>query len=323
MTLLELLLVMMIMGLVVGMGVGVFASLDVGRRQSADMVRGALRTARNAARARRAPAVVQIDAAAGRLSPRGVEVIGTWHFESADLMGAFGIGGVGVGTRLDEDGYIGKALELPAGGNARAELAIQDDPAFDFRDGFVVECAIDPDAARSAHVVNLGNVCGVYLLSTGAVRAWFVPLVTSDEVGRASGQVVLDSAPGLVRIGKWARVRAEYDRRRLVILLDGARIAAKEETAPVAPISGPLMIGGGRRAFEGRVDELVVGAWIESGAVVLPEGARFAAATPPLIAFDASGRLDARAHAGAVDLVLEHDDGREERVHVGAWGTIE
>jgi hypothetical protein len=255
-------------------------------------------------------------------------VVGTWHFEGG-LEGAFGIDGALVRARFSEDGYLGRALELPGdAGDARAELRIETDPAFDFGEGFAVECALRPTAARSAHAVNVGNVVGVYLLSTGAVRAWFVPLVGGDDgdgggTARAQGQVVLDSAPGLVGLEEWRRVRAEYDRRRLVLYVDGIPVAEKEETAAVAPIGGPLVLGGGRVAFAGRVDELVVGAWFELDRMVLPEGVTLEEPVPAEVAFAAGGRLDRRLHGGPVELALGHADGRRTSVRIGAWGTVE
>ena len=49
-TLLELLLVMMILAVVVGGGLGMFAALDLGKRQAAGIVKNVLRSAQNSAR---------------------------------------------------------------------------------------------------------------------------------------------------------------------------------------------------------------------------------------------------------------------------------
>ena len=55
-TLLELILVMMVLAIVMGGGLGLFAALDVGKRQATGLVKNVLRTAQNSAIARQSPA---------------------------------------------------------------------------------------------------------------------------------------------------------------------------------------------------------------------------------------------------------------------------
>ena len=318
-SLLELLLVMLIMGIVLGMGVGIFASFDVDSKQDASRVRGVLRAAASAARAREVPARVEIDVERGRFVPRVATVIGTWDFERDGLEGAFGIGGFGVKTKVAE-GRLGRALELPLGVQARAELAIEGGAAFDLREGFAISCSLYPESSPSAHAVNVGNACGIYVLSNGGVRAWFAPIATDGE---ASPHVVVDSEPGLLELERWSRVRAEYDRRELSLFVDGERVASVEETATVGPVAPSLMLGGGRTPYEGRIDELVVSAWVQGEAVVLSESGSLPADAPELVAFDATGRLDRRVHAGPVDFFVRHARGSEERVRVGVFGVVE
>ena len=318
-TLLELLLVMVVMGIVMGIGVGSFASLDPGRSSAIEIVRGALRSAVNSAKARRAPAVVRVDLKAGELTPRGLEVVGTWHFESADLTGAFGVKGVSTGARL-ASGYLGEAVEFPAGANARVEFGIQDDPSFEFGEGFAIECLIAPDTASSAHAISVGHVFGLYVLATGAVRVWFVSV---DLEGEPSGQVVLDSDAGELLAGRWSRVRAEYDRRELSLWIDGVRVRQLATEEGVAKVAAPLMLGGGQKAFVGRIDELILSAWEAGEPRVLPQSVTLEPGAPEEIWFDGAGHLDKLAHPEPVALSLLFDNGRTEVVHVGRWGTIE
>ena len=319
MTLLELLLVMVVMGVVMGLGVGTFASLDPGRGTAASTVRGALRSAVQSAKANRAPAVVQLDAKTGELTPRGLVTVGTWHFEGLGLRGAFGVDG--IGTNIEKSpGVLGEALEFPAGARARAEFAIQDDPSFEFSGGFAIECQIAPDASSSAHAISVGNVFGLYVLATGAVRVWFYSV---DQDGEQSGQVVLDSEAALLLPGEWSKVRVEYDRRELMIVVDGVRVARMEASEEVARVQAPMMLGGGQKPFVGRIDELVLSAWTIGEIRKLPASVVLDKETPAEIGFDAAGHLDALRHPEALELGLTHLSGRRELVRVGRWGTIE
>ncbi len=329
-TLMELMLVLALVGVVLGMGLGAFATLDFSGAQAQEIVKGALRSAHNAAIARHAPASVRVarsTSAGGEratLTPRGLTVLGTWHFETEDLAGAFGIAGERRGgARLVPDGYIGRALELPFGQAASVVFPVHLDPSFDFGEGFALECALAHEGT-SAHVVSLGGSLGLHARGDGVLRAWFVPaLAGADGIARSGSEVVVESAPGALRVGEWTRVRASYDRHRLELLIDGVTVASLAEEAPVWPIAGPLTIGGGTTPFVGRLDNLVLSAWVEGAAGVLPEGVRLAADFPAEILFDAAGRLDADAHPAPLALGIVLADGREEVVRLSPWGTVE
>ncbi len=322
-------LVLVLVGLVMGAGLGAFAGLDLSRAQATDIVRGALRTARGGAVARRGPARVRIGQDRRTLVPLGLTVLGTWHFETADLTGAGSSPASVAGARLTEHGYLGNALELPAGTDVHASFPVHTDPAFDFADGFSLECTIAADKTGSAHVVSVGGSFGLYVRASGAVRAWFVPVVDPADFHaspRPGDPLTVESRPGALRPGAWTRARATYDGRRFALFLDGvlaAELFEPEESRKVWPVDEPLVIGGGKRSFVGRVDRLVLSAWVAGDAWELPEGTQLAASVPDEIAFDASGFIDRRVHEGPFAITVVFDDGREEAVALGAWGTIE
>ena len=318
-TLLELLLVMVLMAVVMGFGVGGFASFDAGSGTGIETVRGALRSAVNAAKAQRSPAVVRIDRGAGELTPRGLTAVCTWHFEDAGLQGAFGVAGHRTGTKMTK-GFLGAALEFPAGANARVEFEIEDDPSFEFSNGFAVECLLAPEGSISAHAISVGHVFGLYVLAGGGVRAWFV---TASDKNGSDGRVVLDSEPGLLVPGRFTRVRIEYDRERLSIWTAGILVAQLESSDPVATTRAPLMLGGGQKPFVGRLDELMLWAWEAGDPRRLPELVHFEEGTPDEIWFDAAGHLDSFRHPEPLELTIIHDDGQRQVVRIGRWGTIE
>jgi prepilin-type N-terminal cleavage/methylation domain-containing protein len=171
-TLLELLTVIAIVGILMGMGIGVFAR--VGRRNELDAttnaVRALVRRARNAAREERAPAVVELDSAASEVRAQTRETLTLFRFETEqlsgdvswsqgaeddaakaaklkeklpeyDVRGSFGIQGHVVGADVT-DGKLGNGLEFRRPG---AFVTIPDRPSLSPIEGVAVEAWIWPD----------------------------------------------------------------------------------------------------------------------------------------------------------------------------------
>jgi hypothetical protein len=322
-TLLELMLVMAILALVLGSGLGMFAALDLGKRQAAGLVKNALRSAQNSAIAREAPARVRFDRAAGLVVAESLQVIGTWHFEGRRLEGALGLDGGVHEARFIEDGFLGDALSFDGRTGAWAEIPVQSDPAFDFARGFAVRCAVLRDQTGAGRLLQVGTVCTIDLNAAGAVRGRFLPVVIQQGREVPGGEVVVESGPGVVPPERWTRIALEYDRRELVLLVDGVPVARTAETAPVWPIDGPLVLSDARRPFPGAIDALVIAAVVAGEEARLPESVRLAEGTPDEVLFDAGGGLDRAQHAEPVAIVLEFDDGARETISVGRYGTVE
>lgn len=322
MTLLELLLTMVLLGLLMGVGVGMFSALDFGRRSALALVQNVVRSARNAAVARAAPARVRIDAASGTLAAAALDVAGTWRFEGETLVGAFGIDGRLAGAELGAEGYLGNALRLVSNGSY-AELDVQDDPGFDLRDGFTIDCALRLDSLQSGGVLDVGGAAGLAVAGSGAMRAWLTPEVqATGGTARSGGRILIESLPGALSAGRWQRMRFEYDRRIARVLVDGVEVARTEETAPVWRIEGPLRLGDPRGAMLGRIDDLVVAVVAESEAAVLPPSVHLGPDAPAEVRFDARGHLDREVHAGPLSFQLAFDDGASQIVHIGMYGTV-
>ena len=86
-SLLELLMVMIIVGLVMGAGLGLVTSIDFSSTQTAGAVRGVLRAAQSAARGTGAPAQVELDAEGGALRVRSFRPLTCFHFEASEVPG--------------------------------------------------------------------------------------------------------------------------------------------------------------------------------------------------------------------------------------------
>ena len=323
-TLLELLLVMAILGIALGAGVGMFATLDLGKQQARGMVKNVLRSAQNSAIARQAPARVRIDAERGVMIAESLEVVGTWHFERNSVAGASGLdGSVSGGTLFIEDGFLGDGLYFDGRVGTWAEIPIQIDPAFDFRDGFSIECALRRDGSGGGQALAIPLVAGIDIGADGRVRGWFTPRVFEKGQEKPGGRIFVDTEPGVAVAGRWTRVKLEYDRAQLRIHVDGVPRASFAESAPVWTVEDALELGGKQHPFQGALDNLVIGCVVASEEVPLPETVRFSPDSPTEVNFAAGGGLDRDRHPEPLILTLEYDDGTERMLFVGTYGTVD
>lgn len=324
-TLVELLIVMSLVALILGLGLGVFANLDVGGRVAVGSVQDVLRTAHNWSVARIAPARVVLDQKAGSLRAEGNQVVGTWHFEDDAMHGAFGIDGVKFGGQIVPDGYQGHALSF-AGEAPRShvDFPVQLDPSFDLSGGFTLRFALRPASSQGGTLLDLGAVVVVETTSAGAIKAYFIAQRTDDETAQGrGGRVTIATEAHMLQPERWTMVQIEYDRERFAIRVEGQVAAFVAETAPVARLEGPLVLSPSQAAFPGAIDALVVSAVVSDEAVLLPSGVTLAAGAPRAVVFQAGGGLDRDVHREPVRLVLDFEDGRKETVQVNLFGTVE
>jgi prepilin-type N-terminal cleavage/methylation domain-containing protein len=327
-TLIELLLVMALMAVILGVGMGIFARLDLGDRVAVALVQDALRSAQNFSVARSAPARVRIDAKSGAMRAEGMLVIGTWHFEGLPIRGAFGIEGSMLGGRLVDDGFQGQALSFvgePA--RSKVEIPVQGDPSWDLRDGFALRCALRPAKESGGPVLAIGETVGLETTGSGGVHAWFAPEVTDPHGERVDlrrgGRIPLDAPSGSLVPDRWAVVEIQYDRRALRLFVDGALAAEVEESAPVWKVDGPIVLSPSSAAWPGAIDNLSVSAVAAREESRLPRGASFAAGTPSEILFAPGGGLDRDVHKEPVRIAIDFEDGRHVPILVNRFGTVQ
>jgi hypothetical protein len=257
------------------------------------------------------------------LAAAALDVAGTWRFEGNALDGAFDLTGRLQGAEFADEGYLGHALQLSHGRTSYAELDVQDDPGFDLREGFALDCALALDALQSGGVLDVGGAAGIAVAGSGSLRAWFASEVTATGgTARSGGRILLESQAGALVAGRWQRVRFEYDRRIARLLVDGVEVARTDETAPVWRIEGPLRLGDPRGSIQGRLDDLVVAVVAESEAAVLPASVKLGPDAPAEVRFDARGHLDREVHPGPLAFQLAFDDGESKMVHIGLYGTV-
>ncbi|MCA8981234.1 MAG: hypothetical protein KDC14_14485 [Planctomycetes bacterium] len=325
MTLVELLIVMGLAALVLGFGVGALTSIDVSGRSAVGLVQSSLRSARSWAVAQDAPASVTLNLAEGTLSSRGLAVVGTWHFEQNPPKGAFDLNGELVGGEIVEDGFLGSALSfVGAPPEAGYEVAVHKDPAFDLSDGFVIQCALRPETTAGGQILKLGRAVSIGAENDGALKIEFAALRVADNGERKeAGKAILRTQAGVLPPNRWSRLMVSYDRRLLRAFVEGVPVGELEESAYVAPLAEAMVVGGGRRAWQGAIDSLVVSAVAGSEVVQLPDSAKFASGSPEQIVFWPGGGLDRVVHSEPVELTIEFDDGVQVPIRVGLYGNVE
>lgn len=334
-TLLELMLVMAVMGVVLGLGLGAFTAVDAPDDYALSVVRSTLRRAANQSLVADTTTRVRFEREGedSALLLQELFTAGTWHFEDAGLEGAFGIDGGATNARVADDGFIGKALALGLEG-AEARFDVEQDPAFDPTEGFMIELALrpEPGVEPSGHVLNLGRVVGVDLLPGGAVRGWIAPSflegVSADSASAAITSFLFVESPArTVRPGQWSRVRLTYDRQTLALDVDGVPYERLAADLAVRPLAGPLVLSSReRQGFRGDVDKLVTSFYVMGDPVPLPKGVGFAPQVPREVVFD-GGALDARVHTTDVTVPVRfqdtNDTSHDVDVIVNLQGTVE
>lgn len=324
-TLVELLMVMGLAALVLGFGVGAISSIDVGGRSAVGLVQSSLRMARNWSVAQDAPARVSLNLAEGSLTAEGLAVVGTWHFEQSPPLGAFGLNGEMNGGEIVDDGFLGRALSFATGQpGANFEVAVHKDPAFNLQDGFVIQCALRPESMQGGQIMRVGRAVSISAEGNGVLKIEFAAQRESETGERKdAGKAILRTEPGALPPNRWSRLTVNYDRKFLRAFVEGVPIGELAENAHVGPVGEAMIIGGGRRVWEGAIDSLVISAVAAGELVQLPQGASFAPGAPSEIVFWPGGGLDRTVHSEPVALTIEFDDGVQVPVRVGLYGTVE
>lgn len=324
-TLVELLIVVALLAVLLGMGLGLFARLDLGDRVVRTQVVGQLRAARNHAVAREASATVVFDKAARTARAGGLVVVGTWQFEDAGLEGAFGHLPSVVDGRIVDDGFQGRAIDFTgAPDGAHAAWPVHADPAWDPHEGFSVSVAVKRGREGGGALLRLGDSLGVDVEENGLVRLWIAPEVENeDKTARKGARVALETEPGVAPEARWCTIDARYDRVRMEIAVDGVVRARLAEVSPVWKPESALRLCASNAPFQGAIDRLVVACAQREDGYTLPPDVRFGDGVPPVVRFAAGGMLDRELHAEPVVLKLVRDDGREESVVVQLSGAVE
>jgi len=311
-TIIELMIVMLLIGVFLGLGAGVYLGLgDTLRyRTAVGRVKTVIRKTRNFAVSGGGPAVVTLDPKARIVRGSGNLPVGLWHFE--DDTGAFGRpASVEGGGAIGPGGRFGRGVVFAE----RGWIDLGRSREYDDREGVAIELWVRVPAVEKLALVEKGDAYRLGTDTTGRLEG-----AIEVEPGREVAITAEGDDP--LPVDRWVRVGLEYDRRELRLVRDGRRVAAVAESEPLrSDASASLTIGTTRSPIAGRVDEARIYRMVPGEGVELPEGMTLEAAEPIEIVYRRGGSLDPEVHPGPVTLRFRLPEG-EETVVIGALGMI-
>ena len=311
-------MVISILGVLLGLGVGVYGSLATPDALATERIRDAVRAARLLAQREGAPASVIVDPARGDIYALGLHAAGNWHFED-DAGTGWPVPARHSPDSLVPQGVIGSALHVAEDG----ELVIPELPAsVDSPDGFGIEGCFQPEP--EPRPMTLLERPGLWALRL-------------DDEDQLEVSVYLDAKPAPEEFrrtvpeahlppGRFTRIAVVFDGRTLQVDADGRRCG--EDTRLTAPRlmaraqRPPLRAGEGLPRFRGLVDEIRLWAISPEQHAALPADVTLLGA-PRVLHLDPQGRLDPDFH-GAPEVVsfTWGQPVRRTNVEIGVLGAL-
>jgi prepilin-type N-terminal cleavage/methylation domain-containing protein len=352
-TLIELLVVLSIISILLSIGVGVYFGFARTTALQGEMRRviAVIQMARSTAISENAETFVAVDADENQLYPFGRRRVGVWHFEMLDTsvprprsVGAFSYAAVtDAGTPTLADGKIGKALAFDGSTVMHCKRFHRgQDRNIDelrTRDGVGIEAWIYPTgSAATQTIVHSDGWFALWLVwDDGEKRFALHGKATTLDVESGDWEQRTASTAAVVRANAWTHVTMNCHRlsQNVSLAVNGRAAVANSAAGTVGEPSEDTAtaIGaeaGGGNAFHGRIDEVILSAYILdrvqqiSGRLKLGHANL---ATGDTIRFDPTGRLSSE-HDGSVPTVYlrEYDKSVEisrVTVTVGVMGTID
>jgi len=309
-TLLELLVVLGMISVLLGLGLGVFGSLDrnLQGRVAAERVKSMVRRARNTAVRTGSEAWLLLEPEKRRVTGAGAAVVGQWHLEDATSVRGGPL--FPSGGEFRDDGRFGRCLDFGDGGGF---VQTEGQASFDPRQGFLVEVYLLATSRRAMTVLELGGSYSLLLDDRGGLRA---------EIRQKEGPVVGVDSPDLgLPLHRWIRLGLLSDARRVSVLVDGVEVASSSLESPIAFAPGAVLaVGSGAAPIRGRVDELRLFS-LGSREVFELKGDVQLLGASRLIAFDRGGKLSQARHSGPETIQLDTPGGMET-LEVGLLGSV-
>jgi len=310
-TILELMIVMLLIGIFLGLGAGVYLGLgdSLRFRTAVGRVKTLVRKTRNFSVSGGGPAVVHVDREQRLLRGSGNQPVGMWHFE--DARGAFGRDAEIQGGEIVPDGRFGKGVRLRGAGY----VDLGRSPEYDDREGILVETWVRPDESGRFVFLEKGRAFRLGTDTEGRLEGRIA-------VGIGDDVTLVASADEGIPAGRWTRVGLLYDRYRFQLVRDGRAVATEAESRPLRPDRrAPLTLGSPRASFTGTLDEARIFRMVPGEDYVLPEGMQLDESGPKMLVFRTGGALDPEVHRGPVTLRLLSGE-RSDEITVGVLGMI-
>jgi prepilin-type N-terminal cleavage/methylation domain-containing protein len=319
-TLLELMVVLLIVGVVMGIGAGMFlmSREDAGLKTGFHDLLTMARFAHTQALVRRVPACLRVDlrnAESPRLEVLLDRTFGLWHGEDLPkTTGAFGIDGRASGVTL-EPGKFGLAFCFKGAGGIRVDdLQVPVDA-----EAITLEAWVNPEDLTGRQVVaEKKGEFSLRLESNGEITGGF-----------GSGGARLRSGDCRLAAEQWSRLRLTAENGVSEIVLNDRVIADSPLNRMPVPGDAPMTIGEG---FRGLIDQVVLrGRALEEFSLLhmsLKVACTGASEDPKAkgklyrVFFTSEGRLDVRYHRGPVTIALSSAKA-SQTLKIGWMGTAE
>lgn len=337
-TLMELIVVIVILGIILGFAVYIFQSsaknLSVPAAQT--QIKSLIKFARDASRLNNAPSWVVIDTKQRTCALLVKEIVGQWHLEAKD--GRRTAGAFGRDADLKEPitvvpGKIGNAFRLAN----RSSIVCPEMPVYHPRQGFAIEFWMyrDPSDARQT-VAAVGPMIRIELRKTSYyVRpcTWCGKTIESDAkkcplCGRDPVRVnpvpregmLLSARAGTLEAHNldplaayhWYKVEFVYAAGEARLYLNDILVGADTGTVEWSQ-SAPLVFGAAAGGYQGVLDELTLSLIVPREGYTLAPGVQFefdpsvrlSKDGQYVLHFDREGRLDSSRHTGPVSFRIK------------------
>jgi hypothetical protein len=241
----------------------------------------------------------------------GFRTIALWHLEMSNA----------------EAGFLGRECRPE---NCEAVLgkiggAVYLNPTLRSRSKIVALPAPDDDPKNDPYRMPSGGRIAMWLYADRATSGYVFRREKDYEL-KVSAEGVLEGGPPgttltaegyTLPLGRWVYLVMQFSTTYVEIIADGVSRGVCECDGFESPDKGKLYFG---ENFIGLMDEIRVQRRVVGEAVEIPSDFDFSG--PTEIFFDHRGRLDAKRHAGPVELKLARD-GKEVGISISRSGLIE
>jgi len=341
-TLVELLVVLALIGVLMGIGISMYANLGKQSVFSASVTRvlSAINRVRNSSVTH--PAALQLTAGSaekGDLSSiRGIEFVTMFQSQceplSAEnnevLVGAYGRDGRLTPGAEFRDGVIGKALFVRG-----AAVNCGNYSAYDATDGVAVDLWVFPEGNQGGTLVSRGSGLSLSLLRRGTglgIRFDLAFAAGTEDASTATASTIaitrsFEPKDFVLPPNRWTRIRASYDRSAVVLAVDQGRgpverFRQPERGALMPTREAELFLAGGGGAgasFLGGIDDVRIEGVLGENPEPLPHPIEILGRSRRI--WFLGGKLDPAHHSRPETIILKSGK-REREVVIGTEGTI-
>lgn len=301
-TLMELLLVMVVVGVVMGIGVSGFDRMDPGYQGLQSTVETFLESSRDRARTSGHAVVVEVVPGQGDDGDRFRRLIFRRAMEASfepRFRGREGVIAVGDAD-LTAVGRFGTGIDLEGSGS----VSVDGRGLPDLSLGFSLDLDMKPSGGDSGQLMRWEGLLDARMMKNGGAMIF----LRAGEGGAELFQdVTLEVPGGTFAPGRWQHLKIVAADGLAIVSVDGAEVV-RAQIPPVlgSPRTGAVF-GADTKGWAGRLDEFTVWARVAENGPELPTDVDLGIGATRIL-FDRHGTLDASAHQAGVPVRLSSFD---------------